>query len=39
MSGMKVAVMGAAGRMGRELVRAAHAASGCEVIGGIEREG
>lgn len=39
MSDMKIAVMGVAGRMGRELVRAAHGASGCEVIGGIEREG
>jgi 4-hydroxy-tetrahydrodipicolinate reductase len=35
---MKVAVMGVAGRMGQELVRAAHAA-GCTVIGGVEREG
>lgn len=39
MSDLKIAVMGAAGRMGRELVRAAHAAAGCEVIGGVEREG
>jgi 4-hydroxy-tetrahydrodipicolinate reductase len=35
---MKVAVMGVAGRMGQELVRAAHAA-GCSIVGGIEREG
>ena len=35
---MKVAVMGVAGRMGQELVRAAHAA-GCTIVGGIEREG
>ena len=35
---MKVAVMGVAGRMGQELVRAAHAA-GCGIVGGIEREG
>jgi 4-hydroxy-tetrahydrodipicolinate reductase len=35
---IRVAVMGAAGRMGRELVRAAHAA-GCTVAGGIERPG
>src|SRR5690606_23817055 len=39
MSDLKIAVMGAAGRMGRELVRAVHAAAGCEVIGGVEREG
>ncbi len=39
MSDLKVAVMGAAGRMGQALVRAAHAADGCVVIGGIEREG
>ena len=39
MSDMKIAVMGAAGRMGRELVRAVHVTPGCEVIGGIEREG
>ncbi|MTD94987.1 4-hydroxy-tetrahydrodipicolinate reductase [Hyphomicrobium sp. xq] len=35
---MKVAVMGVAGRMGQELVRAAHAA-GCGIVGGVEREG
>ena len=39
MSDMKIAIMGAAGRMGRELARAAHAASGCTVIGGIELAG
>jgi len=39
MSDFKIAVMGAAGRMGRELVRAAHANSECTVIGGIEQEG
>lgn len=39
MSDMKVAVMGAAGRMGRELVRAVYAAPGCVVIGGTERKG
>lgn len=33
---MKVAVMGVAGRMGQELVRAAHAA-GCSIVGGVER--
>jgi 4-hydroxy-tetrahydrodipicolinate reductase len=35
---MKVAVMGAAGRMGQELLRAAHAA-GCTIVGAVEREG
>lgn len=35
---MKVAVMGVAGRMGQELVRAA-AAAGCSISGGVEREG
>ncbi|MCL4765613.1 MAG: 4-hydroxy-tetrahydrodipicolinate reductase [Hyphomicrobiaceae bacterium] len=39
MSDMKIAVMGAAGRMGRELVRAAHATPGCTVVGGTERAG
>ncbi len=39
MSDLKIAVMGAAGRMGRELVRATHATPGCVVIGGIERAG
>jgi 4-hydroxy-tetrahydrodipicolinate reductase len=33
---MKIAVMGAAGRMGRELVRAIAATPGCEVSGGTE---
>lgn len=33
---MKIAVMGAAGRMGRELVRAITAIPGCEVSGGTE---
>ena len=37
MSDLKIAVMGAAGRMGQELVRAVHAAPGCVVVGGIER--
>ncbi len=36
MSDMKIAVMGAAGRMGRELVRAVHATPGCVVAGGVE---
>jgi 4-hydroxy-tetrahydrodipicolinate reductase len=35
---MKVAVMGVAGRMGQELLRAAHAA-GCTIVGAVEREG
>ena len=35
---MKVAVMGVAGRMGQELVRAAHAA-GCTIVGGVEQGG
>lgn len=39
MSDLKVAVMGAAGRMGRELVRTVHATPGCVVIGGVERQG
>jgi 4-hydroxy-tetrahydrodipicolinate reductase len=39
MSELKVAIMGAAGRMGRELTRAVHAVPGCTVIGGIEPAG
>jgi 4-hydroxy-tetrahydrodipicolinate reductase len=39
MSDMKIAVMGAAGRMGRELVRAVHALEGCQVAGGTEPAG
>lgn len=39
MGELKVAVMGAAGRMGRELVRAANATPGCVVIGGTARKG
>ncbi len=39
MSDMKIGVMGAAGRMGCELVRAIHGAPGCVVAGGIEPEG
>lgn len=38
-SDMTIAVMGVAGRMGRELVRAVHAAEGCRVAGGIEPAG
>ena len=36
---MKIAVMGAAGRMGRELVRAIAAAPGCSISGGTEPPG
>jgi len=39
MSDLKIAVMGAAGRMGRELIRATHAIEGCVVAGGIEPPG
>jgi 4-hydroxy-tetrahydrodipicolinate reductase len=36
---MKIAVMGVAGRMGQELVRAVHEAEGCTVAGATERPG
>ena len=36
---MKIAVMGAGGRMGQELVRALAQTSGCEIAGGIEKPG
>ncbi|HZA00906.1 MAG TPA: 4-hydroxy-tetrahydrodipicolinate reductase [Hyphomicrobiaceae bacterium] len=39
MGELKIAVMGAAGRMGRELVRAAHATPGCVIAGGTEPTG
>mgnify|MGYP000628051801 CR=1 FL=1 len=39
MSDMKLAVMGAAGRMGRELIRAVHEMPGCVVAGGTEAAG
>ena len=39
MSDMKLAIMGAAGRMGRELVRAIHSIDGCVVAGAIEPTG
>ena len=39
MGEMKIAVMGAAGRMGRELVRAVHATPGCVIAGGTEPHG
>ena len=39
MSDMKLAIMGAAGRMGRELIRAVHETPGCAVAGGTEAAG
>lgn len=39
MSEMKLAVIGPAGRMGRELMRAAHAIEGCVVVGAVARPG
>ena len=39
MSKMKIAVTGAAGRMGRELVRTIHGREDCAVAGAIEQEG
>ena len=39
MSKMKIAVMGAAGRMGRELIRAVHGNEACSLIGAAEHEG
>ncbi|MGE3917982.1 MAG: 4-hydroxy-tetrahydrodipicolinate reductase [Hyphomicrobiaceae bacterium] len=39
MSDMKLAVMGAAGKMGRELVRTIHAMEGCVVAGAVEAAG
>ena len=39
MSEMKIAIIGAGGRMGRSLVQAVHAAPGAVVSGGIERAG
>jgi 4-hydroxy-tetrahydrodipicolinate reductase len=39
MTDMRIAVMGAGGRMGRELVRTIHATPGCIVAGGVERAG
>ncbi len=39
MSDVRIAVMGAGGRMGRELVRAVHALEGCKVAGGVEQAG
>ena len=39
MADLKIAVMGAAGRMGRELARAVAASPGCQLAGGIEPAG
>lgn len=39
MSDMKLAVMGAAGRMGQTLIRTVHQAEGCVVAGGTEAPG
>lgn len=39
MADMKIAIMGAGGRMGRELIRAVHEAEGCAVAGGTEQPG
>jgi 4-hydroxy-tetrahydrodipicolinate reductase len=39
MSDLKIAVMGAAGKMGRTLVASIHEQNGCVVGGGTEREG
>ncbi|MFQ5625516.1 MAG: 4-hydroxy-tetrahydrodipicolinate reductase, partial [Methyloligellaceae bacterium] len=39
MSDMKLAVMGAAGRMGRELIRAIDDTGGCTLAGGTEAPG
>lgn len=39
MSNMKLAIMGASGRMGLELIRAVYEIDGCEVAGGTEAPG
>ena len=39
MTDMKLAIMGAGGRMGRELMRAAATIAGCTIAGGIEPKG
>jgi 4-hydroxy-tetrahydrodipicolinate reductase len=39
MDKLKIAVTGAAGRMGRELIRAVHAKDDCVLAGAIEQEG
>ncbi|MEJ2517664.1 MAG: 4-hydroxy-tetrahydrodipicolinate reductase, partial [Methyloceanibacter sp.] len=39
MSDMRIAVLGAAGRMGQALTRALHATPGCEIAGGLDPAG
>ena len=39
MSDMKLAIVGAAGRMGRELVKAVHAIDGCTIAGAVAPKG
>ena len=39
MSDMKLAIMGAAGRMGRELIRVVHGMDGCVIAGAVEPKG
>ncbi|NRA86504.1 MAG: 4-hydroxy-tetrahydrodipicolinate reductase [Rhizobiales bacterium] len=39
MADIKIAIMGAGGRMGRTLTRVAHQTNGCTVVGGIEPAG
>jgi 4-hydroxy-tetrahydrodipicolinate reductase len=39
MSGMKIAIAGAGGRMGRELARIVHSTPGCQLAGGLEAKG
>ena len=39
MSDMRIAVLGAAGRMGQALVRTLHETPGCEIAGGLEPKG
>ena len=39
MSDMKIAVLGASGRMGQALIRALHETPGCAVAGGLEAKG
>jgi len=39
MSGMRLVVVGAAGRMGRMLIKAVAEAGGCKLVGAIERRG
>ena len=39
MSDMRIAVLGAAGRMGQALTRALHETPGCEIAGGLEPKG